>query len=223
MIEQRKTISVLSYNENYVIVDVGNGKQYTFNPSEMGAATVIPMTLDEIKYANNSQCFKSGLLEFCPDDEEEIYNILEINDWKSILKLNEIKDIILHPTYEGLKKLINVKSSANFERVRGVLQKLQNADEDITVKVIRLIEQRYDELLRNQTTTSIVIKQKSSVSSIETEQMKKLQEQNELLKKQIEEMKAAISQKPSEDTFNEALQEEEIDSTKKSTCRAKKS
>ena len=125
MIKETEKISVLNYNENRVSVVVSPDKSYSFDPSTDGETpTVIPMTIDEIRYANNSSAFKTGLLFFDKTKEEDVYETLNIVDWKNILKNSDIRDIILHPTYEGLDRIISVKDSSTFERIRTAYQKL---------------------------------------------------------------------------------------------------
>ena len=71
MIKETEKISVLNYNENRVSVEVAPNKSYSFEPSNDGVIpTVIPMSIDEIRYANNSTAFKNGTLFFDKSREE---------------------------------------------------------------------------------------------------------------------------------------------------------
>ena len=87
------------------------------------------MPIDEIRYANNFNAFRNGMLFFEESKAEDVYNILGIKDWKNILTNKDIREIILHPTYEGLEKLIAIKDSAMFERVRAAYSIERTIDE----------------------------------------------------------------------------------------------
>lgn len=71
-----KHISVLNYNDSCVCINIAPNKSLVFEASlGDGQPTTIPLTLDEIRYANNSTAFKNGLLEF----PEDIEDAMEIN------------------------------------------------------------------------------------------------------------------------------------------------
>ena len=227
MIKETEKISVLNYNENRVSVEVAPNKSYSFEPSNDGVIpTVIPMSIDEIRYANNSTAFKNGTLFFDKTREEEIYKELNITDWKNILSNNAIREIILHPTYDGLNRIIAIKDSAEFERVRAVFHKLkQDETHDVSVRVAQIINTRYKELLNRQINTSIVLTKKDipeTVNSVEVDELKAqnaaMQEQMAQMQKLIEQMMAA--QNTSNSTSNK--EENPKEETKKSPGRPKK-
>ena len=107
MLNETKPISVLNYNENCVCINIAPGKSAILESSEYGEPNVLPLTLDEIRYANNSSIFKNGTLEFPEDIEDEIYDILRSNK-NDVLKLNNIREILIAPTKEGLKELLQL-------------------------------------------------------------------------------------------------------------------
>ena len=58
MIKETEKINVLNYNENRVSVEVAPNKSYSFEPSVDGETpTVIPMSIDEIRYAEQLYSF----------------------------------------------------------------------------------------------------------------------------------------------------------------------
>lgn len=226
MIKETEKISVLNYNENRVSVEVAPNKSYSFEPSVDGKTpTVIPMSIDEIRYANNSNAFKNGTLFFDKSREEEIYKELNITNWEDILTNDDIHDIILHPTYEGLNKIIAIKDSATFERVRASFHKLkQDGTHDVSVRVAQIINTRYKELLNRQIKSSISLTKKDiheTVNSAEVDELKAqnaaMQEQMARMQKMIEQMMA--SQNTSKETDADNTSKEE---PKKSPGRPKK-
>lgn len=226
MIKETEKISVLNYNENRVSLVVAPDKSYSFDPSMDGVTpTVIPMSIDEIRYANNSGAFRNGTLFFDKNREEDVYEALNIVNWKDILKNSDIKEIILHPTYEGLTKLISIKDSALFERVRTIYQKLViEGSHDISVRVEQIIKTRYKELLNRQINTSIVLTKKDipeTVNSAEVDELKAqnvaMQEQMAQMQKMIEQMMASRNTSKETDIDNTSKEE-----PKKSPGRPKK-
>lgn len=184
MLNETKHISVLNYNENCVCINIAPSKSVILEASEYGEPNVLPLTLDEIRFANNSSIFKNGILEFPEDIEDEVYETLRINK-DDVLKLNEITDILISPTKEGLKRIISIKSSSDFERVRGQFFKLKHEGYKLTLDIADLITRRYKELINNQTVSKIIIddadvvnNDKSRVAELEKEiaEMKKLLE-----------------------------------------------
>lgn len=184
MLNETKHISVLNYNENCVCINIAPSKSVILEASEYGEPNVLPLTLDEIRFANNSSIFKNGILEFPEDIEDEVYETLRI-DKGDVLKLNEIRDILISPTKEGLKRIISIKSSSDFERVRGQFFKLKHEGYKLTLDIADLIARRYKELVNNQTVSKIIIddadvvnNDKTRVAELEKEiaEMKKLLE-----------------------------------------------
>lgn len=184
MLNETKHISVLNYNENCVCINIAPSKSVVLEASEYGEPNVLPLTLDEIRFANNSSIFKNGILEFPEDIEDEVYETLRINKG-DVLKLNEIRDILVSPTKEGLKRIISIKSSSDFERVRGQFFKLKHEGYKLTLDIADLIARRYKELVNNQTVSKIIIddadvvnNDKTRVAELEKEiaEMKKLLE-----------------------------------------------
>lgn len=184
MLNETKHISVLNYNENCVCINIAPSKSVVLEASEYGEPNVLPLTLDEIRFANNSSIFKNGILEFPEYIEDEVYETLRINKG-DVLKLNEIRDILISPTKEGLKRIISIKSSSDFERVRGQFFKLKHEGYKLTLDIADLITRRYKELVNNQTVSKIIIddadvvnNDKTRVAELEKEiaEMKKLLE-----------------------------------------------
>lgn len=223
MIKETEKISVLNYNENRVSVEVAPNKSYSFEPSADGITpTVIPMSIDEIRYANNSTAFKNGTLFFEKSREEEIYNELDITDWKNILTNNAIREIILHPTFDGLSKIIAIKDSAAFERVRAVFHKLkQDGTHDVSVRVAQIINTRYKELLNRQINSSIALTKKDIPETVNSAEVDELKAQNAVMQEQMAQMQKLIEQMmASQNTVSK--EESSKEKTKKSPGRPKK-
>lgn len=190
MIKNTEKLNVLNYNENRVSTMVSPTENYSFEPSPDGITpTVIPMTIDQIRYANNHNAFKGGFLFFEPSREKEIYEAIGINDWENILKNGDIKDILLNPTFEGLQKIISIKDSAVFERVRAVYHKLKmEGTHDISVRVAQIINTRYKELQNRKVNTSIVLEKRDIPVKINSEEVDALKAENKAMQEQMAKM-----------------------------------
>lgn len=191
MIKDMKTINLLNYNENIVVVSTKHDS-YAIEPAvNSETPTILPLNLEEILYINgNSAAFKSGLLRFSEDIEQEMYeDYLRIPNWKDLLTIKEMEDIILYPTMDKLLKLIGIKDTGTFDRLRGVFTRLKNTtDNDISMRVESIIKARAEELRRGIRNTEIVIKQKDVVTANPNEEVDALKEQNVVLQRQMAQM-----------------------------------
>lgn len=190
-----QNINVLNYNENSVFVD-SSKEHYTFNASRDGKTpSVVPMSLSELQYiASNTEIIVTGWLTFDDDVKEEIFKELRIANWKDILSNQDIEDILRNPTLEGLQKIVDIDNQTYFDRVRISLFKLTNDGADISNKVVRIVNQRYDELRKRQRHSSIVLTKKDAQSYATPDEVKQLSAQNASLQAQIEEMKKMMEQ-----------------------------
>lgn len=228
MIRQAEKINVLNYNENKVSVMVSPTDSFTFEPSVDGEIpSVIPMTFEQIRYANNYNTFRGGFLFFEKDKSQEIYEELGISSWENILDNKEIRNILLNPTYEGLKKIVDIKDSAVFERVRAAFHKLKSeGTNDISVRVQQIISTRYKELQNKKVNTSIVIEKKDIVSSIPDKEVESLKAENKAMQEQLANMQAMmeklLAQQSATSTTNTDLNKKDATTPKKSPGRPKK-
>lgn len=191
MIKDMKTINLLNYNENVVVVSTKHDS-YAIEPAiDSETPTILPLNLEEILYINgNSAAFKSGILRFPEEIEKEIYeDHLRIPNWKDLLTIKEMEDIILRPTMEKLVRLVGIKDVGTFDRLRGVFTRLKNTtNSDISMRVERIINARSDELRRGIRNTEIVIKPKDTASAIQNEEVDAIKEQNIALQRQMNQM-----------------------------------
>lgn len=190
----KDNILVLNYNENKVCVD-GANETYNFNPSNGVDPVINIMSLKDLQFINsNTGLIKTGWLTFQDNEKEEIFKELHIRDWESILTNEDIKEIMLNPSIEGLQKLIDISDEAYFDRVRIALHILTTDGEDVSSRVKNIVDARYKELVRKQRKTSIVLSPKDVPVAINDSKAKELEAQNAELKSQLDEMKAMMAQ-----------------------------
>ena len=194
MISKGEIINVLNYNDNSVCIKT-RLKEYLCPQRENGQPSVTPLEFSEIEELNSaSPCFKMGLLFFEESRQEEVYESLRIADWKDILKNEDIRDIILNPTYENMSKILKIENVAYFERVRGVLNSLQNSGEyDISIRVARIIDERYKEIRSRKYKTRIVLSQKTHSSGYSADEIAAIRNENKVLKSQLDKMQESMN------------------------------
>lgn len=226
MITQAEKINVLNYNENKVSVMVSPTESFTFEPSVDGEIpSIIPMSLEQIRYANNYNTFRGGFLFFEKNKEKEIYEELGITNWEGILNNKKIREILLNPSYEGLSKIVDIKDSAVFERVRAAFHKLKaEGTNDISVRVQQIISTRYKELQNKKVTTSIVIEKKDIAQSVPNKEVESLRAENRAMQEQLANMQTMMEKLLAQQSVKTETNEPKKETTapKKSPGRPKK-
>lgn len=143
-------------------------------------------------------------------------------DTSKLLKLSEIRSILLEPTKDGLIKIISITSLSDFDRVRGQFQKLKSEGYKLTLDIADIIERRTKELFNNQVKTSIQIGDADTTNSTDNARVAELERQLAEMKSLIENSIAVQSTDKDADnsTQTEEPQKEVI---RKSPGRPKKS
>lgn len=145
-IQKEKTYMVLNYSGSPVSITTQRGSVLVQGGSREEPYGV-PLTADEIITANmNGVAFKSGLLWFDPEIEEEMYKELRITGWKDLMKDWEIEEMLMNPSAEGYRKLLAIDDQMYFSRVRGVLLGLQSVFADVPNQSKVLVDARSAEL-----------------------------------------------------------------------------
>lgn len=222
-INENKLINVLNYNDNPVAIKT-HQREYLCQPQENGQPSITPLIFAEIQSLNgNSNAFKIGTLRFPEDIEEKVYEEIRIADWREILKNEDIENIILNPSLDGLTKIISIKNVALFERVRGIFFSLKNTNQyDISTRVEKIINARYKELCNRKIKTDIILTPKDTSTSVPSEDVNALKEQNEIMKAQMETMQKMMEQMMAMQTQNINEEIQNIDSETDKTPKPKK-
>ena len=194
-IKENVSIAVLNYNESNICIPT-NISTHILPPAVDGVPSVDYLSFAEINYVNGiSDCFRTGLVQFEDKDKEEIYSALHFSDWKNIITNAEIKDILLNPTIEGLQKIIDVTNKSVFDRIRTIFVGLkENPDNDISNRVIKIMETRENEFKRGIYKSQIILKPKdASEKAISKDEIDAIKEQNAMLMNQLAEMQKMLA------------------------------
>lgn len=190
---------VLNYNASPVSISTRYSSEIVPAGDDHSPSS-IPMSLDEIMYANNTgKAFKCGLLMFEDAYKEEIYEELRISNWREIMTNQDIYDIILNPTIEGLERIIAIDEPLYFDRVYGAYIGLKNAGADITTKVADVLKARRLELKNNKRKSAIELRAaKEEANAVSYDDMqKKLEEMQAMIEKlTAEKVAESVKDKP---------------------------
>lgn len=161
------TYPLYNYSTSKIIVALRDGS-VVVEGGTRDQPGVYPFTLMELQQiANSSSVIQVGYLRPAKEDAKFIYETLRIRNWEDILTEEDIEQMVLHPTVEGLTKLINIKDAFYYERVYGIFIGLKNVNAPIADNVSRLLKGRYKELQKGKINTDYVIKEKD-IPSMET-------------------------------------------------------
>ena len=208
-IKENVSIAVLNYNESNICIPT-NISTHILPPAVDGVPSVDYLSFAEINYVNGiSDCFRTGLVQFEDKDKEEIYSALHFSDWKNIITNAEIKDILLNPTIEGLQKIIGVTNKSVFDRIRTIFVGLkENPDNDISNRVIKIMETRENEFKREIYKSQIILKPKdASEKAISKDEIDAIKEQNAMLMNQLAEMQKMLASMQKENTDEKPVAE----------------
>lgn len=208
-IKENVSIAVLNYNESNICIPT-NISTHILPPAVDGVPSVDYLSFAEINYVNGiSDCFRTGLVQFEDKDKEEIYSALHFSDWKNIITNAEIKDILLNPTIEGLQKIIGVTNKSVFDRIRTIFVGLkENPDNDISNRVIKIMETRENEFKRGIYKSQIILKPKdASEKAISKDEIDAIKEQNAMLMNQLAEMQKMLASMQKENTDEKPVAE----------------
>lgn len=189
-ISKTQNYMVLNYSASPVCVST-KYDSFRIDGSEDGSPGSLPLSFDEIAVINNkSVVFKTGILRFEPEVQEDLYNALSIMNWKDILTQEQIEDTLLNPTLENMQKLLDIENEAYFERVRGAMVALKNSGADVSTKTEKIIERRREEFIKRQRKTSIRLTPKN----VEEQKVTHTQEEFDSMKNELAELKAMMAQ-----------------------------
>jgi hypothetical protein len=189
-------IALLNYNP-FAVHAVTETRTYVIDPClNENIPTFVNVSFSDVEYINSqSNAFRTGLLFFKDNQKEEIYKELSIFDWKDILTNKEIKDIMLNPTMDGLKKLLNVKDVVTFDRIYAILVSLQNSNSyDLSNRVIKVIEARQKEIRRKIFNTQIILQERDTAPAKKLEDVSELKAQNAEMAKKLEDMQNMMAE-----------------------------
>lgn len=205
---EARTIKVFNYTPSFVGVST-QMRNIGLEPATDGVPTYDFFNYEEIEYINSqSPVFRTGALEFEEGMRDELYAKLAIPDWRErCLFERDIDDMILNPTMEKMKRIVDIKDSQTMERIRGHLARLMYRGQHVSIKVSDIINARFDELRRNIRESNIQITPKTVEAEVNQDTVNALQDQIAELKAMLQaQMQATIHQSQA-NAVEEAVEE----------------
>ena len=195
-----QNIKVLNYAPCFIAVSTRD-RGVGLEPCRDGVPTFAYFTQKEIEYINSqSPVFRNGALEFEEADRQEVYKLLSIPDWNDrCIFERDIDDMILYPNANRMQRIIAIQDIQTIERIRGHVYKLVNEGNDVSIKVRNIVNKRFEEINAGIRISRIVVSPKTAAQgsvSANTEDI-------EAMKKEMEEMRAAMNSLASVQTASE--------------------
>lgn len=207
-INNNTIVNVCNYMPNKIIAPT-NSETYVFEACLTDNPIILPMSVGAIKEIHSkSRIFVDGWLTFEDDVKADVYKYLKVKDSEDILNQIEIMRCIVNGTKDDIARLINIKSKGYFERVYGVYIALKQSNMyDISMRVAKAIEYRYNELQKGIINTQIelsdtfktddkdeTIAQQEQTIKERDKEIKEMQDTVNDLKNQIETLMSAIKE-----------------------------
>lgn len=188
-------VTLLNYNPFIVSVPTET-RTYMLDPCyDYNVPTLVNVSFLDVEYVNSrSNAFRTGLLFFKSEQQEELYKELSIFDWKNIITNKEIENVLMNPSMEGLQRILDIKDEVTFERVYCILVHLENSNVDLSNRVIKVIDARQKEFKRGKIKTEIVLQERVTKSVNVTDDVDSLKKQNETMAKQLENMQTMMAE-----------------------------
>lgn len=179
-----KTYNILNYTTSPVALIIGRNDSILIEAGSDDEPTIYPLTEAEILYANNTtDAFKSGILRFEPEYEEELYDLCRIRNWKEIMTNKQIEDIFVNFNREKFISIFSITNPSYFNRIYGIFIGLRNAGLSVPKNVEQAMAIRYKELANGVKHTKIVLTPKDTET---------VDNEVDELKKEIESLKKII-------------------------------
>ena len=138
------------YNDTYSpIILHGLNRDYTVAPANESRPGSEDLPEEDVLYiASKSSVFERGTLRMEDDVMAATMEKMRKPHWRdTYLTQADIESMLLHPTYEGMMRVVQTTSNAMIERYRGVLVRLQNEGKyGVSERVERVVRQRWQEL-----------------------------------------------------------------------------
>lgn len=159
------------------------------------------VAFDDIEIENTkSDLFKVGRLRFHPDEENEIYELLGIDDRENIMDDRQLTKVLMDDSLENVKRISNINSMTMITRMKSMLFTLERAGKSLPPRVVDVVTERLNELknggkrnLNSAINRLLEAEKKQKEDTKLQETVQDLVKQVEMLKKQSQEKDDIIS------------------------------
>ncbi|GAA4880597.1 hypothetical protein GCM10023310_71020 [Paenibacillus vulneris] len=103
---------------------------------------------DDVEAENSkSDLFKVGRVRFHPDEEDEVYLKLGIEDKENILTDKQLTELLMTDTIENVKRICSLKSITLVSRMKSMLFTMERAGKIPPPRIISTVIERGNELI----------------------------------------------------------------------------
>src|SRR5574344_672501 len=221
-----RQIKVYNYDYSPVCLS-GLNRQYVIDAAtdnDHPAFTLIPFSDVEIINSATS-VFRNGIVEFEVSEAKALHEELGNYNWKdTVLTRKQINDIILHPTYEKMKRIVAVTDVQMIERFRSELIRVNTlAIDGVSRYVEYIINERFAEITVGKRNSAIILREEKFENS---KKIEAIVSENVELKEKLnaieEKVEAIVSAKTSSETPTESKTVAKKATAKKSPGRPPK-
>lgn len=186
-IRNQQSIRVYNYTPNKVCFATRSGRGYRFAACEDGVPSVEYMPWEDIEWLNGkSGVFRTGLLRFSPEEEQEIFEALGCPDYRDAMFTEErIREILLNPTPENVETIIGITSSSVLERIRGRMHKLISVGGNVSAKIESVVNARASELRNGKLKSAMSVKRREESDNANNKAIEELQAQLKAMQEQL--------------------------------------
>lgn len=187
-IRNQQLIRVYNYTPNKVCLSTRVGKEISFAPCHDGIPVMEYMSWDEIEWLNSrGEIFRSGVLRFSPEDEQEIFEALGNPDYRGAMFTEErIRELLLNPTSDNVETIIAVNSASTIERIRGEMHKLISVGENVSAKMESVVNARASEIRDGKLKTAMSVRKREVPSDSGSKAIEELQAQIKAMQAQLD-------------------------------------
>lgn len=146
----KEKIRVYNYEQSPVGFPSQHNQQGIFirGRNEDEEFVVERVAFDDIEVENSkSDLFKVGRIRFHPDEEDEIYKKLGIEDRENIMTDKELVNFLSTDTIENVKKISNIKSLTLISRMKSMLFSMERSGKIAPPRISASVLERNNELI----------------------------------------------------------------------------
>jgi hypothetical protein len=191
-------IRVLNYEQSPVGFPSQHNQQGAFirGRDENEDFVIERVAFDDIEIENSkSDLFKVGRLRFHPDEEEEIYLKLGIEDKENILSDKQLFDLLMNDSIDVIKRISSLKSLSLLSRMKSKLFTMERTGKMPPHTITAVVSERLSELKNGGKRNPDSEINRIMELDKKAQQEGKLQEKLELLMQKVETLEQESKQK----------------------------
>lgn len=173
----KSMVRVFNYGRSGVSLPTRDDSVYLRGAEDPNFPVMETFSFSDLEYMNtHSVAIRSGIVEFAPEEREEIYSALKINDWQERCFFEgEIDKMLASANFATMERVIAVTDVATIDRIYGHMVRLiDSGSVDVSTRVQKVVEARRKELYSEVLTSRIKLVQKKEEPSVSQDEVERL-------------------------------------------------